>query len=89
MELERKQRRLTKDINFLRLLENQGTMQSQSRGGVLRIFDPFKLDGSIQILRSSDEIQKYKEKNEELLQEYQKEINTLLSEKNRLKNKIF
>ena len=84
MEIERKQRRISQDKTYLRLLENRRTLSSQSGGGLIRIYNPFKLDEYIQISRAED-FQKYIEKNETLLLDYQKKIDKLSHEKKRLR----
>jgi hypothetical protein len=89
MGIEQKKRALTHDKHFIRLQENERSFSTDTFGGIMRIYDPFNPDNVIEIKRIPEEIQKYRDKNVELIRDFQERIDVLMQEKARLQKKIF
>lgn len=89
MDIEKIKMRLVQHPHYSRLQNNIHTFDSYQTGGSMIIFDPYNLDKEILIQRNSEEVQKYRERTELGIKEYQEKINQLSQEKLRLQKKIF
>lgn len=89
MDIESQKKNLIHNVHFKRLKENDMLFSNSYNGRVFKLYDPFNLDNLIEVRYDSDDIEKYKEQNAFLLEQFEKRLDRLSQEKMRLQNKIF
>ena len=89
MDIEAQKKNLIHNVHFKRLKENDKIFSNSFRGRVFKLYDPFNLDNLIEVRYDSDEIEKFKEQNGILLEQFEKRLDDLSREKMELQKKLF